>query len=317
MPEKRYYWLKLPADFFQSKPIKKLRKIAGGDTYTVIYLKMLLKSLADNGRLYFEGIEETFCEEIALDIDENPDDVRVTIQFLLSSGLMTESPNGDEAVLEQMSEMIGSETASAKRKRISREEQTWDIVQKCPTERDIVQKCPTERDIVQKCPTERDIVQKCPTERDIVQKCPTERDIVQKCPTEIDIDNRDREESEKSKSRDRDRLLAQSSNEPSPSSPPESAFITLPLNTGEEFPIYQTAVDEFKQLYPAVDVEQQLRTMRAWCLNNPKKRKTKRGINHFVNSWLANEQDRPHPQKSGEKNRFAEKISEVDGWSIN
>ncbi len=277
MPEKRYYWLKLPADFFQSKPIKKLRKIAGGDTYTVIYLKMLLKSLADNGRLYFEGIEETFCEEIALDIDENPDDVRVTIQFLLSSGLMTESPNGDEAVLEQMSEMIGSETASAKRKRISREEQTWDIV----------------------------------------QKCPTERDIVQKCPTEIDIDNRDREESEKSKSRDRDRLLAQSSNEPSPSSPPESAFITLPLNTGEEFPIYQTAVDEFKQLYPAVDVEQQLRTMRAWCLNNPKKRKTKRGINHFVNSWLANEQDRPHPQKSGEKNRFAEKISEVDGWSIN
>ena len=39
---KRYYWLKLPDDFFRQKPIKKLRKIAGGDTYTIIYLKMLL-----------------------------------------------------------------------------------------------------------------------------------------------------------------------------------------------------------------------------------------------------------------------------------
>ena len=39
---KRYYWLKLPDGFFRQKAIKKLRKIAGGDTYTIIYLKMLL-----------------------------------------------------------------------------------------------------------------------------------------------------------------------------------------------------------------------------------------------------------------------------------
>lgn len=36
---KRYYWLKLPDGFFRQKAIKKLRKIAGGDTYTIIYLK--------------------------------------------------------------------------------------------------------------------------------------------------------------------------------------------------------------------------------------------------------------------------------------
>ena len=28
---KRYYWLKLPEDFFRQKAIKKLRRIAGGD----------------------------------------------------------------------------------------------------------------------------------------------------------------------------------------------------------------------------------------------------------------------------------------------
>ena len=31
---KKYYWLKLKEDFFRQKEIKKLRKIAGGDTYT-------------------------------------------------------------------------------------------------------------------------------------------------------------------------------------------------------------------------------------------------------------------------------------------
>ena len=37
---KKYYWLRLKNNFFQQKEIKKLRKIAGGDTYTIIYLKL-------------------------------------------------------------------------------------------------------------------------------------------------------------------------------------------------------------------------------------------------------------------------------------
>ena len=41
---KRYYWLKLPEDFFGDKAIKRLRKIAGGDTYVIIYLKMEIRS---------------------------------------------------------------------------------------------------------------------------------------------------------------------------------------------------------------------------------------------------------------------------------
>lgn len=57
---KRYYWLKLPDGFFRQKAIKKLRKIAGGDTYTIIYLKMLLVAMKQDGRLYFEGVEATF-----------------------------------------------------------------------------------------------------------------------------------------------------------------------------------------------------------------------------------------------------------------
>lgn len=46
---KRYWWLKLPENFFDAIEIKKLRRIAGGDTYTIIYLKMMLLSLKNNG----------------------------------------------------------------------------------------------------------------------------------------------------------------------------------------------------------------------------------------------------------------------------
>ena len=39
---KRYYWIKLKEEFFTDKRIKRLRRISGGDTYTIIYLKLLL-----------------------------------------------------------------------------------------------------------------------------------------------------------------------------------------------------------------------------------------------------------------------------------
>ena len=47
---KRYYWLKFRDDFFDSKRIKKLRKMAGGDTYVIIYLKMQLKAATSQAK---------------------------------------------------------------------------------------------------------------------------------------------------------------------------------------------------------------------------------------------------------------------------
>lgn len=113
---KRYYWLKLKEDFFGDKTIKKLRRIAGGDTYTVIYLKMLLKSLRDDGKLYYEGIESDFASELALDIDEDEENVKVTIQFLMSYGLL-EQINEEEFVLAKCAELTGNECYSAERMR--------------------------------------------------------------------------------------------------------------------------------------------------------------------------------------------------------
>lgn len=117
---KRYYWLKLMDDFFDSKRIKKLRKLAGGDTYTIIYLKMQLLSLKKGGYLEYSGLEDEFYKEVALDIDEDEANVQVTVQFLLSCGLLQTSDN-IEYVLPFVKNNLGSETASTRRSRISRQ----------------------------------------------------------------------------------------------------------------------------------------------------------------------------------------------------
>lgn len=113
---KRYYWLRLHKDFFQKKEIKRLRRVAGGDTYTIIYLKMLLRSIIDCGKLYFDGYEDTFVSELALDIDEDEQNVQITVNYLLKNGLLIECEN-DEYYLPEASNNTGSETAAASRMR--------------------------------------------------------------------------------------------------------------------------------------------------------------------------------------------------------
>lgn len=116
MAEKRYYWLKLQDGFFDSKRIKKLRSIAGGDTYTIIYLKMQLLAMKNNGILEYTGLEETFAEELALDLNERADNVQITVNYLLSCGLLETSDNKEYFVPYSV-ENTGSEGSSAKRVR--------------------------------------------------------------------------------------------------------------------------------------------------------------------------------------------------------
>ncbi|CAI3437326.1 hypothetical protein CIRMBP1273_01999 [Enterococcus cecorum] len=117
---KRFFWLKLKEDFFKQKEIKLLRKIAGGDTHTIIYLKILLLSLKNNGKVYFEGVTDNFFEEIALEIDEDIENVAICMKFLEQKGLLIYDTE-DSASLTAIPEMIGSESESARRMRKHRQ----------------------------------------------------------------------------------------------------------------------------------------------------------------------------------------------------
>ena len=130
---KRYYWIKLKQDFFGQKEIKKLRRLPGGDTLTIIFLKLQLLSLNDNGIIYFDGLEKSFEEEIALEIDEEPDNVRFTISYLLKIGWIEES-NTDEAISYNLVKIeVGSESASASRMRRLREHSNALLASHCDT----------------------------------------------------------------------------------------------------------------------------------------------------------------------------------------
>lgn len=117
---KRYFWMKLQHDFFSSKRMKKLRRLSAD--YMIIYLKMQLLSIKNNGYLTFDGVENSFEEELATDLDENVDQVRLTIAFLMQYKLMETSDN-IRYFLPYAAENTGSETASARRVRDYRERQ--------------------------------------------------------------------------------------------------------------------------------------------------------------------------------------------------
>lgn len=119
---RRYYWLQLKEDFFKSKEMKLMRKLPGGEELTIIYLKIMLASLPDEGKIYFEGLAEDLAEELALLIDEDTEAVRMALMFLSKKNLLTTNDNY-RFTLEQVPEMIGSETASTRRSRKHREVQ--------------------------------------------------------------------------------------------------------------------------------------------------------------------------------------------------
>lgn len=115
------------------KRIKRLRRISGGDTYTIIYLKLLLLSLKDEGKLYYDGVESDFIKELALTIDETDDDVMVTVNYLINQGLLEVVTENDEYYLTEIPNLIGSETAWAEKKRRYRQNKQRTLSLMSPT----------------------------------------------------------------------------------------------------------------------------------------------------------------------------------------
>ncbi len=90
--------------------------------------------------------------------------------------------------------------------------------------------------------------------------------------------------------------------ETAPDDPAEAeTIILLPLNDGSEFRVSRRKADEFHKLYPAVDIDQELRNMRGWCVSNETKRKTRSGILRFVNGWLSRVQNQGSPPPASAK----------------
>ena len=125
---KKYYWLKLQKTFFSDKKMKKMRLIAGGEIYTIIYLKLLLESLDNGGLIEFENICDNPAEELSLMIDETADNIKACLVILEKLKLC--EYNDNFISFNDIEKMVGSSTTEADRVKAYREKQKLLKVQK-------------------------------------------------------------------------------------------------------------------------------------------------------------------------------------------
>lgn len=92
-----------------------------------------------------------------------------------------------------------------------------------------------------------------------------------------------------------------------PEEPDDSpVIISLPLNDKTEYGVTQNYINQLVELYPAVDVMQELRYMKGWCDSKPRKCKTRDGIKRFITGWLKRAQDKGGVNRYGTYGRNAE-----------
>lgn len=116
---KRYYWLKLPEDFYDDDTIQWIEDQENGAAYVNFYLKLLLKSLSDDGRLIRyvgQRLMPYDVKSLARLTNTDADTVRVALELFVNIGLVERLETG-EIYMSQIDEMIGKETESARRKR--------------------------------------------------------------------------------------------------------------------------------------------------------------------------------------------------------
>ncbi|MCV2505670.1 phage replisome organizer N-terminal domain-containing protein [Melissococcus plutonius] len=120
--KKRYYWLKLKENFFEEDTIAWLEEQPNGKEYCLIYLKLCLKSLKTDGMLVRNVgnmIIPYDAETLARITSSTIDTIKVAMDLFRKIGLI-QIFNDGEIYLNQLNELVGSETEAAKQKRLQR-----------------------------------------------------------------------------------------------------------------------------------------------------------------------------------------------------
>lgn len=253
---KKYYYLKLKENFFDTEDMKLLQAMKDGYLYSDILLKLYLQSLRQDGRLMYRGIVPYTTDMIATLTRHQTGTVEKAIKVLAQMGLVEILDNGAIYMLD-IQNFIGQSSSEADRQRNYRK--------MINAEKSRLLSNGSVTDDVTNVTSNDEQMSDIHT--------PEIRDKR--------LENRDKKNIN---------ILAQSSAEQT--SEPEADVEALILNDGSEWKPAQALFAEYVRLYPNVDVKQQFNVMRGWCISNPQKRKTRRGITRFVNSWLAREQDR-------------------------
>ncbi len=74
-----------------------------------------------------------------------------------------------------------------------------------------------------------------------------------------------------------------------PAAPEKASYLpSLPMPCGQSYPVTDSMLEEWKRLYPNVDVVNELRAMRGWLCSRPEKQRTAPQTERFIHYWLLN-----------------------------
>ena len=145
MANKRYYWLKLKEDFFENDDIKLIENLPNGKDYIIFYLKLLCKSLKNEGVLRYKNIIPYTPEMLSSITGTNIDIVNGALEKFKALNMIEFLDDG-ALFMSEVQNMIGSETNWAKVKREQRKkvDNVQNLSDNCPKS---IGHCPTEKEI--------------------------------------------------------------------------------------------------------------------------------------------------------------------------
>lgn len=282
---KKYYYLKLKENFFDSEDMKLLQGMKDGYLFSDILLKLYLRSLRQEGRLMYRGIVPYTPDMIATITNHQIGTVERAMKILEQMGFVEILDNGAIYMLD-IQNFIGQSSSVADRQRNYRK-----VIN---AEKSRILEDGRVTNVTSNVVTNvTSNVKQTYNER-----TPEIRDK--------SIENRDKKNIN---------TFARSSGEQT--SEPEADVAALILNDGSEWRPTEALFAEYVRLYPNVDVKQQFNEMRGWCLSSPHKRKTRRGITRFVNSWLSREQDKGYRGTANNAGSYTAKSAEAEKSGYN
>ena len=252
MAEKRYYWIKLKADFFDREDIKWVMSHKDGTDYIIIFLALCTKAANSNGGLYTKVGKMVIPYDSDIIYRElngrfKESTILAALMCLKQAGLIVESNSNDYMEISNYGDMVGSESSSAQRMRKLRDKNA------------------------SQC--DREVTQSDVTLLENSVTSASQSDI-----RDIDIKKKEYIYSLSF-------VNIQERNEKN-----EEPVFLFPSLRGD-VAIYQDWIDAEQDAYPNVDVLAEIKKARLWCLqDNGKYLKIK--IGSFLNRWFAREQDK-------------------------
>ena len=116
---KRFYWLKLRDDFFNTTEIKIMKSLTNGKDYIILLLQLRLLSINQNGLLQYNEYIPYDINTLASLTDTNVDIIRSGIKIFEGMKLLSILDDGT-FFMEKISELVGGESKWAEYKRDQR-----------------------------------------------------------------------------------------------------------------------------------------------------------------------------------------------------